>query len=466
MNNMCVIAVKPIGVELPTEETLKQMWDANKDGAGFMYNLDGKVIIKKGFMTFDALKDALNETYRDLTNRAINAQDTAFVYHFRIATHGTVSPQNTHPFPVTNNLGMLKATHIETDLGMAHNGIIHNVDVAAEEDLTDTAVFVRDVVTPFKEFSGMVFLNNKNTVKALGAVAGYSRLAFLDGSGNIVKIGSWSEGADKICYSNLNHVPRKTYTYTPTTRYKSTSTGDKPTTYDITLKGYKWLPIDLRKYLVSFKTQFNDADSEDMWYSQHKYYVSDTGKILLRFSNGDLFTDSKVKYVTATTDFTIQNKVTKVKLSTYDGISDSGTYVEKLQVDHAYGIDATLYTKETATANEKAYRINLKKVKEVPPFTYQLVNVKNGKITPINYRRAIYITPYGGVYYRKSERDTQLTADFIYLGILGVSYDLQFIITQDTVDYDNLVNYSAEKDEIYPISKTKDFNNVTVVHNK
>src|SRR5690554_2293587 len=125
---MCVIAVKPKGIELPTEEKLKSMWDTNSDGAGYMFNMDGKVHIKKGFMKFEDFKASIDNTYRMLTNKAINAQDVAFIYHFRIATHGTVLPQNTHPYPISDNIVDLGALEIETDMSMAHNGVISKID--------------------------------------------------------------------------------------------------------------------------------------------------------------------------------------------------------------------------------------------------------------------------------------------------------------------------------------------------
>lgn len=33
---MCIIAAKPAGVEMPSDEILRTMWNNNNDGAGFM----------------------------------------------------------------------------------------------------------------------------------------------------------------------------------------------------------------------------------------------------------------------------------------------------------------------------------------------------------------------------------------------------------------------------------------------
>ena len=49
---MCIIACKPAGVQMPGDKILDNMWLANHDGAGFMYNHDGRVHMEKGFMKF------------------------------------------------------------------------------------------------------------------------------------------------------------------------------------------------------------------------------------------------------------------------------------------------------------------------------------------------------------------------------------------------------------------------------
>lgn len=48
---MCIIIVKPKGRELPSNEIFENCWKHNYHGAGFMYHINNKVIIDKGFMT-------------------------------------------------------------------------------------------------------------------------------------------------------------------------------------------------------------------------------------------------------------------------------------------------------------------------------------------------------------------------------------------------------------------------------
>jgi len=56
---MCVVAIKNKGVAFPNDDSIKAMWDANSDGAGFMYALDNKVFIEKGFMKLSDLNGAV-----------------------------------------------------------------------------------------------------------------------------------------------------------------------------------------------------------------------------------------------------------------------------------------------------------------------------------------------------------------------------------------------------------------------
>lgn len=221
---MCVIAVKQIGVDMPKEQRLKEMWDRNKDGAGFMYHdpVDNSVKISKGYMHFDDFKNALN----DVSNK-FSLKDIPMIMHFRITTHGGTSPENTHPFPVTSNVRHLQALDLKTNLGVAHNGVINSVGTEAK--LSDTQIYIRDVLTAFRGLSGENFLHTH--AKIIDSTIGASKLAFLDNSGVITTFGTFLESSDKdgLKYSNLHFEP---YVPTTTTTYGQTYYGDyTPTRY-------------------------------------------------------------------------------------------------------------------------------------------------------------------------------------------------------------------------------------------
>ena len=101
---MCVILVKKKGIELPTKKVLKCCWERNPDGAGFMFNDYDKVVIMKGFMTFEEFYLRLQTA-----NEFYHLKEKGLVIHFRIATSGLKDKGNCHPYPISNdNLDLLQ----------------------------------------------------------------------------------------------------------------------------------------------------------------------------------------------------------------------------------------------------------------------------------------------------------------------------------------------------------------------
>jgi len=88
---MCIIAIKPKGMPMFTDEQIKVMFENNSDGAGYMYCANNKVNIVKGFFNVNKLIKSLRS--RDFTN-------TNVVLHFRISTSGLVDGLNCHPYPI------------------------------------------------------------------------------------------------------------------------------------------------------------------------------------------------------------------------------------------------------------------------------------------------------------------------------------------------------------------------------
>lgn len=133
---MCVIVFKPRKAKLDVE-TLRRCFTANSDGAGFMWRDDEYVNIRKGFMTFDDLIQALkNEGFMD--GDALRV-DEEIAIHCRIATSGGVAPGRTHPFPVHRSYKMLELTSYRTKIAVMHNGIIYSLGGL---DWSDTQEFV------------------------------------------------------------------------------------------------------------------------------------------------------------------------------------------------------------------------------------------------------------------------------------------------------------------------------------
>ncbi len=135
---MCVAIYKTAGIKTPSLETLKECWNANPDGAGFaMRTPEGSkysIHIRKGFMQWKDFEKA----YR---KNKLDTYEGELLLHFRIATHGGISPGNTHPFPVTEDIKLLQHTNILTDYALIHNGML---PIEPEfRNISDTMEFCR-----------------------------------------------------------------------------------------------------------------------------------------------------------------------------------------------------------------------------------------------------------------------------------------------------------------------------------
>lgn len=258
---MCVIAVKPSNVEMPAEEKLKLMWDRNPDGAGFMYTYDNTVTISKGFMTFEDFMRNLNDVKTLVEGGGKSLKDIPFVLHFRITTHGGTSPENTHPFPITNKEEYLKALDVKCDIGMAHNGVISGLD--RETEVSDTQIYIRDILYDLSVLDkGFV----KRFTNIISLTKGSSRLAFLNKNGEISMFGDFVELDEKdgLYYSNKLFVPSKKTTYS---QYSYT-------------KYFSDALVNAEDLNEDDKYEIRDDKDLPYWIEKHKgdtlYYMEDT----------------------------------------------------------------------------------------------------------------------------------------------------------------------------------------------
>ncbi len=129
---MCVITYKPANVTI-SETDLYQMWQANRDGAGLAFFEGEKVVVKKGFMIYEDLLSFVNKH-----------QNKELVIHFRLATHGAITEELTHPFYVSSNIDRIVSLENEANLNsiLFHNGIISGYGY---HDISDTAHFISEV---------------------------------------------------------------------------------------------------------------------------------------------------------------------------------------------------------------------------------------------------------------------------------------------------------------------------------
>jgi len=179
---MCIIALKPENISI-SDQTIKNMWENNDDGAGFMYADRGKVRIVKGLMTLDSFMDA----YRRVGDHR------KIVMHFRIRTHGEISQELTHPFWIRQGI-----------LGMVHNGVISSVGHTGKANESDTSLYARNLskrfVNPVKS------LESSEVLEKIKSEIGYSKLVFLTNDNRHIivneKLGDWHDGC---WFSNGSH---------------------------------------------------------------------------------------------------------------------------------------------------------------------------------------------------------------------------------------------------------------------
>ena len=205
---MCIIAAKPAGVKMPDANTIETMWYANPHGAGLMYpvtqtvKVKGKttttkvVQIEKGFMKLSDFQARLIEL-----GKSMDLTATPVVLHFRITTHGGTCPENTHPFPVTDSVGMLKKLRCTSSLGVAHNGIIHSV--TPRKGISDTMEYVATQLAPLHKALPR-WWENKHALQMVENAIG-SKLAILTPEGSIHLIGKF-ETDNGIHYSNSSYI--------------------------------------------------------------------------------------------------------------------------------------------------------------------------------------------------------------------------------------------------------------------
>lgn len=189
---MCIIIVKNRGVGVPTETALNNCFMSNSDGAGIMYvrGGEGVVHIDKGYMNYASFLSAVD-------NHNFSENDVV-VYHFRLATHGIVNRRQTHPFPITREKRYLFSLRYQTDMGVAHNGILK---VRESRKMSDTIVYIRDHLAHIKPY---IFKSNHGIQRLVELSSEGSKLAFLKQDGDTWLTGTWVE-ENGLLYSNTSY---------------------------------------------------------------------------------------------------------------------------------------------------------------------------------------------------------------------------------------------------------------------
>lgn len=204
---MCIIVAKKIGADVPDFDILRNCFENNPDGAGFMYlnPKTKKVQIYKGFMEFEKLQEKLKAVYNELGN----TKNIPFVYHFRIGTSGGNLAENTHPYPLGRNIDNYKKLDFACNIGVAHNGVISKYTPKGKNKrkMNDTQLYI------YKKMYKYSFMSKykTNKVKEMIKKETGSKFAILDTTGEIELVGDFNE-KNNIFYSNYSYQ-KKTYNY-------------------------------------------------------------------------------------------------------------------------------------------------------------------------------------------------------------------------------------------------------------
>ena len=185
---MCLAILNKKGSAKIPYAHFKQAWKGNKDGGGISYYTNKKTKVEK---TMDGCK-AFYAMYSD----AYSKSDGDILIHFRYATHGTISVENTHPFKVSSNTTFI------------HNGMLPHNELKHVKH-SDTYM-LNEIL---KTLPGGFIREQKSRDVIEKYIGGGNKLVFLHhGVGYILneKAGHWKNGS---WYSNYCYIETPQYNW-------------------------------------------------------------------------------------------------------------------------------------------------------------------------------------------------------------------------------------------------------------
>lgn len=195
---MCIAIAKPMGVDIPNDDILTNCFNNNPDGAGFAFNHNNEVVIRKGYMK---LKDFLDAFHK--YDEKFGFKNRGVLIHTRITTHGGTNPEMCHPFPINSDEGALKKIEYISPYAVIHNGIISltSSEATKKKDMSDTAIFVQKYLT--KIAKNKKWFGNKANIELIEELID-SKMAILNGSGKIIMTKGFTED-NGVFYSNSSY---------------------------------------------------------------------------------------------------------------------------------------------------------------------------------------------------------------------------------------------------------------------
>lgn len=168
---MCVLIIKPEGVDIPSESMLDAAYTINHDGCGLLT----PSMFYKG-LSFPKFKRILKEIDKD----------EPAIIHLRHATAGNVNLVNCHPFR-------------RGDVWFAHNGTLELKPVG---EMTDSETAFQTVIYPAIEEYGY---GSDKVKEEIDKIIGTSKFAMMK-DGEILMFGEYIKQPDGCYYSNLKFL--------------------------------------------------------------------------------------------------------------------------------------------------------------------------------------------------------------------------------------------------------------------
>lgn len=177
---MCVIIAKSKTGVNPTINEIKAALATNPDGSAIVWCNNG---------TLETFKTMNNEEMAKYYAEHFEVlKNTSFVFHARIATHGSLGIKNCHGWSTLNG-----------HAAFFHNGVLN---IKNRGDMTDSETFLRDIYEPIANKGG-----HKAAINAIKAVIGSSKFAFIGDTGEIKLYGNFNK-REGFYTSNNNHLWR------------------------------------------------------------------------------------------------------------------------------------------------------------------------------------------------------------------------------------------------------------------
>jgi len=200
---MCLIIHKPANTPMPSNRKMKKAFKANPDGAGIGIRFEDSWNVSKGFM-------AIGNFMREMKSYKDFLYDREVILHFRLGTSGMDKPGNCHPFPITDDVNLLRSLDYESNWIMAHNGIFGGGQTIKDYGvITDTQVYIREVLNNPIIKNGLVN-NVDETMKILSYTLGTDRI-IIGGPHVTIRFGTWYT-IEECLYSNEYWKTKSIYT--------------------------------------------------------------------------------------------------------------------------------------------------------------------------------------------------------------------------------------------------------------